>query len=207
MTNMKMNLEVTRNETENPNVIRVTETYEFPRYTASIVCADWECEWVVNEITEDCKIWTPCRDYQSLHNFDLDEDDLTGDLQEDLEMFESKVKEEYPDVEVECYVLGAYVHSGTSFSISKGGDHRCAFDSGQLGFIAVPKNYYMSPDRIAEQLTAAWNGEFMEYQVYDELREEIVDSITTADYSEAKEWTEKFEKRYGVDFSECKVQY
>lgn len=47
----------------------------------------------------------------------------------------------------------------------------------------------------------------MEYQVYDELREEIVDSITTADYSEAREWTHKFEEKYGVDFSKCEVQY
>lgn len=197
----KNNLEVTRNETENPRVIRVCETYEINRYTPSIVCADWECDFALNEILENCKIWTPCRDYQSLHNFDLDEDELTGDLQEDLKIFESKFGEEY-----ECYVLGAYVHSGTSFSVSKSGDHRCRFDSGQLGFIAIPKNY-STPDKVAKTLTSIWNGEFMEYSVYDELKGDFADSITTDSYFEAKEWTQKWEEIYGVDFSECKVQY
>lgn len=182
--------------------VLITTEQESPRYVPSIVCADWECEFALNEILEDCEIWTPCRDYQTLKNFDLDEDELTGDLQEDLALFQSKIGDDY-----EAYVLGAYVHSGTSFSVSKSGDHRCRFDSGQLGFLGIKKSSNMTPETVAKTLTSIWNGEFMEYAVYDELREEIVDSITTDDYFEAKEWTQKWEEMYGVDFSKCEVKY
>ena len=57
---------------------------------------------------------------------------------------ECEIGEEY-----EAFVLGAYIHSGTSFSISKTGDHRCRFDSGNLGFIGVPKG--TNPDKIARE--------------------------------------------------------
>jgi hypothetical protein len=196
---MKKNLEITRNETENSKVIRVCENYELDRYTPSVRCSQWECESVVEDILYNCKIWTPCRDYKSLHNFDLDEEELTGNLQEDLKIFESKVGDEY-----ECYVLGAYVHSGTSFSISKEGDHRCRFDSGQLGFIAIPKAY-STPDIVAHNLTSAWNGEFMEFSVYDELKEDVADSVVTDNYNDSA--IKDLEEMYGVDFSECEVKW
>lgn len=50
---IKNNLEITRNETENPKVIRVCENYEMDRYTPSIECADWECDFALNEILEN----------------------------------------------------------------------------------------------------------------------------------------------------------
>lgn len=68
---------------------------------------------------------------------------------DDLAGFQSAIGDEY-----EAFVLGAYIHSETSFSISKTGDHRCRFDSCNLGFIGVPKG--TNPDKIAEELTAAW---------------------------------------------------
>ena len=56
-------------------------------------------------------------------------------------------------------------------------------------------------------LTAAWEGEFNEYQVIDNLTGECAlddngdyVSIVTADYKEAQEWCEKIEKKYGISF-------
>ena len=197
----KTNFTQNRNQIEsNPNSILITETYELPRYTPRIYCADWECDFVVDNIKENCQIWTPCRDYRSLSNFELDDEELTGSLSKDLEIFESKVGENY-----KCFVLGAYIHSGTSFSLTKGGDHRCRFDSSQLGFIAIPKDW--NEDEVASDLTAAWEGEFMEYQVIDELTGDCVDSITTADLYKDKKYIDEFESKYGVDFSDCEVIY
>lgn len=87
-------------------------------------------------------------------------------------------------VKYEAFVLGAYIHS---FSISKTGDHRCRFDSGTLGFIGVPKG--TNPDEIAEELTAACNGE------YDNLTD---DSICSYDYNELEKWKEEARSKYNI---------
>lgn len=83
----------------------------------------------------------------------------------DIPRYEMAIEDnEFGEGKYEAFVLGAYIHSGTSFSISKTGDHRCRFDSCNLGFIGVPKS--MNVDEIAEELTAAWEGE---YKGYDNL--------------------------------------
>lgn len=183
--------------------VLITTEQESPRYVPSIVCADWECEFALESIHESTLIWIPKRsDYSNLSNYELDEDELTGDLKEDLALFQSKIGDDY-----EAYVLGAYIHSGTSFSVSKSGDHRCRFDSSQLGFLGIKKSSSMTPETVAKALTSIWEGEFYEYQVYDELREEIVDSICTDDYKEAKDFCSEMKERYGVDFDDVKVEY
>ena len=187
---------------QNPDKVVVTTFVRKDRYTPCARHSQDECEFVVERIMNDCKIYSPCRDYTSLNNFDLDDDELTGNLYEDLDIFTKKVGDGF-----DCYILGAYIHSGTSFSISKEGDHRCRFDSGQLGFIAIPKNYKQSPSDLADDLTNAWEGGFVEYSVYDELKEEFVDSLVTASWSEARDFTDKCKLKYGVDFDDVTVEY
>lgn len=146
-------------------------------------CSD-ECEMVIEDIKYCCKIWVKSRNYSDLTNVEGDFDDLAE--------FQSAIGEEY-----EAFVLGAYIHSGTSFSISKTGDHRCRFDSGNLGFIGVPKG--MNPDKIAEELTAAWEGEYRGYDIYDNLTDEYVDSICDYDYNNLEKWKEEAREKYGVE--------
>lgn len=123
----------------------------------------------VEEIKDCCKLWVKSCNYSNLTNVEGDFDDLAG--------FQSAIGDEY-----EAFVLGAYIHSGTSF---KTGDHRCRFDSETLGFIGVPK------DKIAEELTAAWNGEYEGYEIYDNLTDDYVDSICDYDYKNGKKKQEK----------------
>ena len=213
MTN-KQNFETSRYETENPNVIRVVDTYELPRYTGrkSYDC-QFACDDTVENIKDQCVLWVGARDYKNLSNINIDEDELSGDLQQDLELFQRILDDRFDEGEYESYVLGAYIHSGTSFSISKGGDRRCQFDSGQLGFIGLRKNsddyfYNVSnKDKVAEDLTAAWNGEFMEYSVIDEFTGEVVDEIVSADYQEQNEFEKKCLEQYGVDFDKIEAAY
>ena len=170
---------------KNENIVHVTEEYDIPRYEMRVRddCFD-ECEMTIEDIQNHCKIWVKSRDYSNLTNVEGDFDDLAG--------FQSAIGDEY-----EAFVLGAYIHSGTSFSISKTGDHRCRFDSGTLGFIGIPKGTNLA--KIAEELTAAWNGEYQAYEIYDNLTDDYVDYICDYDYKNLKKWKEEAREKYGVE--------
>ena len=179
-------------------VVHVTEEYDLPRYEVRVRddCSD-ECKMVIEDIKNYCKLWVKSRNYSNLTNVELDEDEVFEgkSLAGDLAGFQSAIGEEY-----EAFVLGAYIHSGTSFSISKTGDHRCRFDSGTLGFIGVPKG--MNPDEIADKLTAAWNGEYEGYEIYDNLTDDYVDSICDYDYNSLEEWKKSAKLKYDVEFDD-----
>lgn len=183
---------------KNENIVHVVEEYDIPRYEMRVRddCSD-ECEMAIEDIEYCCKIWVKSRDYSNLTNVELDEDEvfegksLAGDLAGYQKFLDREFGEEY-----EAFVLGAYIHSGTSFSISKTGDHRCRFDSGTLGFIGVPKG--KNPDKIAEELTAAWNGEYQGYEIYDNLTDDYVDSTCSYDYNELEKWKEEARSKYNI---------
>ena len=171
---------------KNENIVHVVEEYDIPRYEMRVRddCSD-ECEMAIQDIQNHCKIWVKSRNYSNLTNVEGDFDDLAG--------FQSAIGEG----KYEAFVLGAYIHSGTSFSISKTGDHRCRFDSEPLGFIGVPKGTNLA--KIAEELTAAWNGEYEGYEIYDNLTDDYVDSICDYDYNSLKKWKEEAREKYGVE--------
>lgn len=190
--------------------VRVTEVYDIPRYSWRLLndCEE-ECNRIIEDIKEECKFCVMVRDYRSLTNVDLDEDNIftKTSLQVDLKRYQKFLDDEYSKGEYEAFVLGAYIHSGTSFSISKEGDYRCRFDSGQLGFIGVPTDtdavYNVSNlDFIARCLTATYNGEIVEYQIIDELTGEVEASICDFDYDTIKQWQKVASEKYGVTFNE-----
>ena len=175
---------------KNENIVHVVEEYDIPRYEMRVRddCSD-ECEMAIEDIEYYCKLWVKSRNYSNLTNVEGDFDDLAS--------YQKFLDREFGKGKYEAFVLGAYIHSGTSFSISKTGDHRCRFDSGTLGFIGVPKG--MNPDKIAEELTAAWNGEYEGYEIYDNLTDDYVDSICDYDYKNLEKWKEEARKKYGVE--------
>ena len=183
-------------------VVHVTEEYDLPRYEVRVRydCSD-ECEMAIEDIKDCCKLWVGSYNYSNLTNVELDEDEvfegksLAGDLAGYQKFLDREFGEEY-----EAFVLGAYIHSGTSFSISKTGDHRCRFDSGTLGFIGVPKGTNLA--KIAEELTAAWNGEYQGYEIYDNLLDDYVDSICDYDYNSLEEWKKSAKLKYDVEFDD-----
>lgn len=178
---------------KNENIVHVVEEYDIPRYEVQVRddCFD-ECEMIVEEIKDCCKLWVKARDYSNLTNVELDEDEVF-----DLAGYQKFLDNKFGEGKYEAFVLGAYIHSGTSFSISKTGDHRCRFDSGTLGFIGVPKG--TNPDEIADELTAAWNGEYQGYEIYDNLTDDYIDSICDYDYKNLKKWKEEAREKYGVE--------
>ena len=178
---------------KNENIVHVVEEYDIPRYEMRVRddCSD-ECEMAIQDIQNHCKIWVKSRNYSNLTNVEGDFDDLAS--------YQKFLDREFGKGKYEAFVLGAYIHSGTSFSISKTGDHRCRFDSGTLGFIGVPKG--MNPDKIAEELTAAWNGEYEGYEIYDNLTDDYVDSICDYDYNNLEEWKKSAKLKYDVEFDD-----
>lgn len=199
----------TLNETTGKVEIITKRTVD--RYTPHIYLAEWYCDDVVNEIKDYCKIYVPRGDYSGLSNFEMDYDSLTGNLSDDLEIFQKELDDRFGKGKYEAFVLGAYIHSGTAFSVNKVGNHVCRFDSSQLGFIGLPvsteNTIYNAenPSRVADDFTYAWNGFYNEYQIYDELNGEIVDSCVSAETP--SEWIESAEKTYHVSFDGVEPMY
>ena len=184
-------------------VVNVTEEYDLTRYEVR-VRDDFtdECEMTVEEIKDYCKLWVESYNYSNLTNVELDEDEVFEgkSLADYLAGYQKFLDNKFGEGKYEAFVLGAYIHSGTSFSISKTGDHRCRFDSGTLGFIGVPKGTNLA--KIAEELTAAWEGEYQGYEIYDDLLDDYVDSICSYDYNDIEEWKKSAKLKYDVEFDD-----
>ena len=196
--------------------VLVCETYTEPRYSArAFGGCDWVCESVIDDLKSLAIIWAGSRDFTPLTNVPCPsaiDALLTGNLEKDLAIFQKYLNREHGRGKYEAFVLGAYVHSGASFSINKTGNHVCRWDSSQVGFIGLPRKkgcFYSAENagKVAEELTHAWNGEYTESQVIDNLTGDIVDAITTANYTEERGWREKAEKTYNVDFDSVEVIY
>lgn len=200
----------TRTLNETTGKVEIITTRTVDRYTPRI---DGRCEWIcedtVENIKSDCKIYVPRGDYSHLSTMSMDYNELDGaTLQDDLAIFQKELNRQFGVGKYEAFVLGAYIHSGTSFSVNKSGNRVCRWDSSQLGFIGLRRDknhkthYYTAdnPDLVADDLTNAWEGQFAEYQVYDELDEEIVDSCVMAGFHVDQKWVEHAEKTYGISF-------
>ena len=191
-------------------VVYVVEEYDIPRYEMLVRddCSD-ECEMAIEDIECCCKLYVKAQNYSNLTNVELHEDEVFEgkSLAGDLAGYQKFLDREFGEGKYEAFVLGAYIHSGTSFSISKTGDHRCRFDSGTLGFIGLKKDVNVCynaehPEKVAEALTAAWNGEYQGYEIYDNLLDDYVDSICDYDYKNLEEWKKSAKLKYDVEFDD-----
>lgn len=158
-----------------------------------------------------CKIWTPIRDFSNLCT-EKDFEPIGDSLQDDKKLFQRYLDREYGKGQYKAYVLGAYIHSGVSFSVSDEGDHRCKWDSSQLGFIGLPTKeaeecWLNDPNKVARELTALWEGEYTIYEIKDELTEDYIESLTTYDYKQYLEFREKCKKEYDVDFDKVEIAW
>ncbi len=195
----------------NDNIVEITTVTEVPRYTGRKCNEDQSFYDIAMVGFKDAvKMWVGVRDYASLTT----ENDFSpnmNSLEADRESFQRYLDREYGKGKYEAFVLGAYIHSGTSFSVSKEGDHRCRFDSGQLGFIGLPTDkkgepFYSNPDEVAEELTALWGGEYCRFEVIDELTEEAIESETLHKYADYQKFRNKIKEKYNIDFDEIECE-
>lgn len=198
-------LQRTLNDEGNVNVVtmKTIKRYEGRAYSTPEVCRS-----LMDMITEQCDIWcASCREGFETMNTINDWEPEEGDLQKDIASFQKYLDDKHGKDVMVAYALGAYIHSLVSFSISKSEDNRCRWDSGTCGFIAVPNNMVDMTGKIARDLSDAWNGSVCIMDLYDNFREEIIDSV--ASY-ESKEDIDNFKKRaleqFGVDFNNIEVE-
>lgn len=69
----------------------------------------------------------------------------------------------YPEYEV--FPLFAYIHSGVSLSLNRGGQFNCLWDSGQIGYVLAKKEDIPNAQKAAESLVVEWN-DFLSGNVY-----------------------------------------
>lgn len=191
---------------ENGNV-EVTETREIPRYQGYETYSQAECEMIVEDFKENCKIWTTKHSREGFELLDTKENwEPEGEtLSEDLDSYQKYLDDTYGTGKYEAYTIGAYIHSAVSFAFGKSEDRRCQWDSGTIGFIGIPVEW-KELGKQAQILSDAWNGYITVLEVFDNLTGEIVDDIiSTEDYEYIQKWKENVKEKYGV--TEFKTEY
>ena len=195
----------TLNDEGNVNVVTVTT---LPRFVGQKVCYDGACQQLMEMIQSQCDIWC-ARNREGFENMNtLNDWEPDGEsLKEDLESFQRYLDEKYEKNTVIAYALGAYVHSGVSFSISKSEDNRCRWDSGTIGFIGIPNNMLDYIRELTEDLDSAWNGGVVSYEIYDNLRDEISEQAYSYDRDAVKRIVDIAKNQFDIDFDKIDVEY
>jgi len=188
--------------------VEVTTVIERDRYEGKAYYSQSMVDSVVEDFKCNCKIWIgknregfEC--LETKENWEPGEGDVG--VMEDLMHFQLYLDLTYGAGRYEAFALGAYIHGSVSFSFCKGDDNRDRWDSGVVGFIGIPKD---SKDAfLANNLTAAWNGEIVEYEVFDTLEEDWVDQCDDLDWEYCKKWQDEMAQKYGIDWDSVKVEY
>lgn len=196
-------LQRTLTDEGNVNVVTVATV---PHYEGYIYASQGGCTMLVDSIKENYDIWCArSREGFEVLNTINDWEPEGESLQKDLESFQQYLDEKYGKDNLVAYALGAYIHSMVSFSISKSEDNRCRWDSGTCGFIGIPNNMVDQTRQIAEYLTNGWNGEVYEYQIWDNLKNDMVDYEMS--YGDIKGFMKRAQDEFGIDFSKLEVVY
>lgn len=193
------------------NNIKVIETKVIPRYEGIAHYCQAACEMFVDDVKEQNKIWMTSRSREGFDSLNTGEawEPEGESVYKDIESFQKYLDDTYGKDKYEAYAVGAYIHSGVSFSISKGPDNRCRWDSGTIGFIGLNKENNYDVNKLASNLTDSWEGYVIEYYVWDNYEDCVVDDEywdTFADEKELKEWQEKTSKQYNIDWDKVRVQ-
>ena len=194
-------MSVSKSLLENGNV-QVTEVTEIPRYQGFEEYDDAACECVREDFVEQNKVWITDREREGFKGvFDTGEDwEPEGkSVEDDIESFQKYLDETYGEGKYEAFALGAYIHSNVSFSITKGPDNRCRWDSGTVGFVGLNKECNYNPDVLASQLSDGWNGWIERIYVWDNYEEDVVDEVSSLDTNEEiRAFKDRMKEQYGV---------
>lgn len=185
---------------ENGNV-EVTTVIEQPRYEGHMNYSEAECDMVVEDFTEQNKVWTMKNSREGFNNLDTGEDwEPEGNsVEDDIASFQKYLDETYGEGKYEAYALGAYIHSAVSFAFNKSEDRRCHWDSGTCGFVGINKECQYNLSVLASQLSDAWNGYIYVLSVYDNYEDEVVDEITSLDSDDdISKWKAEMKEKYSV---------
>ena len=186
----------------NDNTVQVVETTESPRYQGYEEYDDAACEIVREDFVNQNKVWITSREREGFKGvLDTGEDwEPEGNsVEDDIESFQKYLDETYGKDKYEAFALGAYIHSNVSFSITKGPDNRCRWDSGTVGFVGLNKECNYDTSVLASQLSDAWNGWIERIYVWDNYDEDVVDEVSSLDTNEEiHAFKDRMKEQYGV---------
>lgn len=176
-----------------------TTIKELPLYRVNKVQAEWWFEsgmvydYLVNEI--GCHFCLP-KWKGSIHEIEIDRDSDNP-----MADFKKAIKEKYADKEFNFYFVQEYQHSGSVFHLTDTDTRVDSWDSGIVGFCALPKNELATT--IANMLTDLWEGTIDAYEIWNNETDEIEETYEYWLYTNTRdEWKDmcKFAKEnYGVD--------
>lgn len=194
---------------DNGNV-QVTTVTEIPRYEGKAHYCQAACDMFVDDIKEQNKIWMTKNSREGFDCLDTGEcwEPEGNGVCEDIQSFQKYLDYTYGEGKYEAYAVGAYIHSAVSFQISKGPDTRCRWDSGTIGFIGINKENNCDISRLSSDLTDCWNGYVIEYYVYDNYLDEVVNDEywdTFAKDEDLRVWKEQTATEYGIDWDKVDV--
>lgn len=173
--------------------LEITTIKEVPRYIPCIFkeTKDYH-DSVIKEIMEDCYIVTTHPDYEILNNYSFKIDRPFIDA---LKGFQDMLDKTV--LVCEAFILSVNRKDNT-FSISKTGVNIESTDIIDIGLIGLSIEEVSNIDNIAQDLTDAWNGNFYNFSVYDNLKEKIVDSISHNNRNHPL--VKSMERNYNVNF-------
>lgn len=184
-------------------MVEETIVKTMPRYKGFWKYSECECEMIMNDFTDNNKVWITSHEHEGFKSvMDTKEDwePKKESVEKDIESFQKYLDETYGKDKYEAYALGAYIHSAVSFAFNKGDDNRCRWDSGTIGFVGISKELNVDLNQYASQLSDSWNGWIQEIGIWDNYEEEVVDSIlSTESVKYINEWKAKMKEQYGVE--------
>lgn len=186
-------------------MVEETIVKTMPRYKGIRFYSQALCEMIAEDFKEMNKVWTMKHSREGFSSLDTGEgwEPEGNSVYEDIESFQKYLDETYGKDKYEAYALGAYIHSAVSFAFNKGEDNRCRWDSGTCGFVGINKELKVDLNQYASQLSDAWNGWVEEISVWDNLNDEIVDSIlSTEPCKDIAEWKNRMKEEYGIEHYE-----
>lgn len=135
--------------------------------------------------------------YKWLNNTSFTSDSTNAN--EVLKEFTKYISKLHKDYKV--YVLQEYRHSGSCFHLTETTDKIDRWDSGIVGFMALPTNE--NKDTIANMITDVYEGTIDLIEIIDNETEEQVESyeywLNTDSYKKYKEIQKDIKDKYGLD--------
>lgn len=186
--------------------VEVTTTTVMPRYEARISTLDFRFyEKEADRFKENYPMTIFHNEYSTLNSFEFG--DIDDDETYSLEDYQKALDKAFGENKYKAFILGAYIHGATSFSISEGGDNRCRWDSSNLGFIGIPIEIVKDINSIANELTDIWEGNYFEYGIFDNLENVMVEGILSSKSYREDEYIKELENKYNVNFENVDIEY
>ena len=141
------------------NKMDTIKKINYKNKTIKIVYDEFSDFSILDNLPHKSKVCLKSKNYDFKNNTDVDFDDYNS-----WEEIEKALEIEYKNYDIISICM--YDHSLVSFHLNT----TCQWDSGQIGFILIPKNHneqWFNMDNFLDYWTAYFNGHVYEWLVYD----------------------------------------